>query len=43
MISGYLHIEGQYNDTVAGSPLDGFLKLGPFRLQRVTPRAMSAR
>jgi len=39
MVSGYLHIEGQYNDTLAGSPLDGFLKLGPFRLQRVTPRA----
>ena len=39
MVGGYLHIEGQYNDTVAGSPLDGFLKLGPFRLQRVTPRA----
>jgi len=39
LVSGYLHIEGQYNDAVASSPLDGFLKLGPFRLQRVTPRA----
>ena len=39
LVSGYLHIEGQYDDAVAGSPLDGFLKLGPYRLQRVTPRA----
>jgi hypothetical protein len=39
LVSGYLHIEGHYDDAVAGSPLDGFLKLGPFRLQRVTPRA----
>jgi hypothetical protein len=39
LVSGYLHIEGQYDDAVAGSPLDGFLKLGPFRLQRVTSRA----
>lgn len=39
LVDGYLHIEGKYDDTVAGSPLDGFLKLGPFRLQRVTPRA----
>lgn len=39
LVSGYLHIEGQYDDAVAGSPLGGFLKLGPFRLQRVTPRA----
>jgi len=39
LVDGYLHIEGQYNDAVAGSPLDGFLKLGPYRLQKVTPRA----
>lgn len=39
LVNGYLHIEGQYDDTVAGSPLDGFLKLGPYRLQKVTPRA----
>ena len=39
LVSGYLHIEGQYDDVAAGSPLDGFLKLGPFRLQRVTQRA----
>jgi hypothetical protein len=36
LVDGYLHIEGLYNDAVAGSPLDGFLKLGPFRLQRIT-------
>jgi hypothetical protein len=39
LVDGYLHIEGKYDDAVAGSPLDGFLKLGPYRLQRVTPRA----
>jgi hypothetical protein len=39
LVDGYLHIEGRHDDTVAGSPLDGFLKMGPFRLQRVTPRA----
>ena len=39
LVSGYLHIEGQYDDAAAGSPLDGFLKIGPYRLQRVTPRA----
>ncbi len=39
LVDGYLHIEGKYDDTVAGSPLDGFLKLGPYRLERVTPRA----
>lgn len=39
LVDGYLHIEGRYDDAVAGSPLDGFLKMGPYRLQRVTPRA----
>jgi len=38
LADGYLHIEGQYDDATAGSPLDGFLKMGPFRLQQVTPR-----
>jgi len=38
LVDGYLHIEGQYDDAAAGQPLDGFLKLGPYRLQRVTPR-----
>ncbi|MFZ5779228.1 MAG: DUF3971 domain-containing protein [Pseudomonadota bacterium] len=37
LVDGYLHIEGQYSDA-ADSRLDGFLKLGPYRLQRVTPR-----
>jgi Protein of unknown function/AsmA-like C-terminal region len=36
LVNGYLHIEGQYNDAVAGSPLNGFLKMGPYRLQKVT-------
>jgi hypothetical protein len=38
LAEGYLHIEGQYDDAKAGAPLDGFLKMGPFRLQQVTPR-----
>jgi len=38
LVDGYLHIEGQYDDAAAGSPLDGFLKLGPYRLQKITPR-----
>ena len=36
LVNGYLHIEGQYDDGAAGAPLDGFLKMGPFRLQKVT-------
>ncbi len=36
LVNGYLHIEGQYDDAAAGAPLDGFLKMGPFRLQKVT-------
>jgi hypothetical protein len=39
LVNGYLHIEGQLDDGKAGSPLDGFLKVGPYRLQKVTPRA----
>ena len=35
LVSGYLNIEGQYNDAAAGSPLKGTLKMGPFRLQQV--------
>jgi hypothetical protein len=38
LANGYLHIEGQYDDAVAGSPLNGFLKMGPFKLQKVAPR-----
>ena len=36
LVNGYLHIEGQYNVAAAGSPLNGTLKMGPYRLQRVT-------
>ncbi len=39
LANGYLHIEGHYDDGVADSPLTGFLKMGPYRLQKVTPRA----
>ncbi len=38
LAGGYLHIEGQFNDLWADPPLDGTLKMGPYRLQVVTPR-----
>jgi hypothetical protein len=38
LVNGYLHIEGRLNDAAAGAPLEGTLKMGPFRLQKVTPR-----
>jgi hypothetical protein len=39
LANGYLHIEGHYDDSASDSPLTGFLKMGPYRLQKVTPRA----
>jgi hypothetical protein len=39
LIGGYLDFRGRFNDAIAGSPLDGTLKLGPYRMQKVTPRA----
>src|SRR5216683_3466671 len=39
LASGYLHIEGRYDDSINDSPVTGFLKMGPYRLQKVTPRA----
>jgi hypothetical protein len=38
LASGYLHIEGRYDDSASDSPLTGFLKLGPYRLEKVSPR-----
>lgn len=38
LVGGYLHIEGKFNDTWADPPLDGTLKMGPYRLQKVTAR-----
>jgi len=38
LVNGYLHIEGKFNDTWADPPLEGTLKMGPFRLQRVNAR-----
>ncbi|WP_425065548.1 DUF3971 domain-containing protein [Reyranella sp.] len=38
LVNGYLHIEGKFNDTWANPPLEGTLKMGPFRLQRMTAR-----
>jgi hypothetical protein len=39
MVSGSLQIEGRYDDTAAQSPFGGLLKMGPYRLQKVTPRS----
>ncbi len=39
MVGGYLDFRGRFDDAVAGSPLTGKLKVGPYRLERVTPRA----
>ncbi|OFX06125.1 MAG: hypothetical protein A3D94_08515 [Alphaproteobacteria bacterium RIFCSPHIGHO2_12_FULL_66_14] len=39
LVGGYLHIEGHFNDLWADPPLEGILKMGPYRLQVVTPRA----
>ncbi|MDB5487201.1 MAG: hypothetical protein JWQ58_916 [Reyranella sp.] len=38
LIGGYLSIDGKFNDTWADPPLEGTLKMGPYRLQRVTAR-----
>ncbi|MFI5030118.1 MAG: DUF3971 domain-containing protein [Reyranellales bacterium] len=35
---GFLDFRGQVDDRVAGAPLTGRLKLGPYSLQKVTPR-----
>jgi hypothetical protein len=39
LTGGYLDFRGRFNDALADSPLDGTLKLGPYRMQKVTPRA----
>jgi uncharacterized protein DUF3971 len=39
MSGGYLDFRGRMEDSAAQAPLVGKLKLGPYRLQRVTPRA----
>ncbi len=38
LVGGYLSIDGKFNDTWADPPLEGTLKMGPYRLQRVTAR-----
>jgi hypothetical protein len=38
MLSGTLQIDGHYDDTAANSPFGGLLKMGPYRLEKVTPR-----
>jgi hypothetical protein len=38
LTGGFLDFRGRFNDAVAGSPLEGTLKLGPYRMQKVTPR-----
>lgn len=39
MVGGYLDFRGRFDDTFATIPLTGQLKIGPYRLERVTPRA----
>jgi len=39
LAGGSLDFRGRFNDAAAGAPLDGTLKLGPYRMQKVTPRA----
>lgn len=39
MVGGFLDFRGRFDDTGAASPLAGKLKFGPYRLERVTPRA----
>ncbi|MBS0224306.1 MAG: hypothetical protein JSR91_26595 [Proteobacteria bacterium] len=38
LVSGYLDFRGRFDDGVAGAPLSGTLKLGPYHLQKVAPR-----
>jgi hypothetical protein len=35
----FLDFTGQFNDGKTGGPLDGSLRLGPYRLEKVSPRA----
>ena len=39
MASGWLQFQGRFNDAATGSPLQGDLKMGQYRLETVTPRA----
>lgn len=39
LVGGYLHVEGQFNDLWADPPFEGFLKMGTYHLQVVTPRS----
>jgi hypothetical protein len=39
LVGGYLHIEGHFNDLWSDPPFEGALKMGPYRLQVMTPRA----
>ncbi len=38
LAGAYLDFRGHFDDGVANAPLSGMLKLGPYRLQKVTPR-----
>lgn len=39
LIGGDLSFQGQYDDSLAEPKLDGTIKLGPYRMEKVTPRA----
>jgi len=38
LVGSYLDFRGRFDDTAAGGPLSGTLKLGPYHLQKVAPR-----
>ena len=39
LVGGYLDFKGRFDDAQASAPLEGALRLGPYRLETVTPRA----
>ncbi len=38
LVGGYLDFKGRFEDAAADAPLEGALRLGPYRLETVTPR-----
>jgi hypothetical protein len=39
LVGGYLDFRGRFEDAVPHSPLNGRLKIGPYRMEKVAPRA----
>ncbi len=38
LVGGYFDFKGRFDDAAANGPLEGNLRLGPYRLEKVTPR-----